>query len=125
MSVALWCVLVAALLPWILTSIAKSGGGYDNADPRGYLRGLTGLHQRANSAQQNGFEAFPLFAAAVILVEMKGVPHGTVDLLAIGFIVARVAHAAAYLGNAPRLRSLAWFVGLGLTLAIFVSPLWA
>lgn len=124
MSIALWCVLAVAFMPLVLTAIAKSGGGYDNADPRGYLKGVSGFRYRANNAQQNGFEAFPLFAAAVIVAEMKNGPSGTVDALAVAFLLARVAYAALYMADRPSLRSLAWMIGLALTVAIFTSPAW-
>ena len=34
MSVALWCVLIAGLLPYVATVIAKAGAPFDNRDPR-------------------------------------------------------------------------------------------
>eukprot|EP01035_Chromulina_nebulosa_P035064 gene35064-47116_t len=50
--------------------MAKFGTGgkdFDNAAPRVMLAKLDGWRQRANWAQLNGFEAFPPFAAAVII----------------------------------------------------------
>ncbi len=34
MTLAFWCVLIAALLPYVWGSLSKSGGSYDNARPR-------------------------------------------------------------------------------------------
>ena len=35
MSTAYWCILAAALLPYLLTFVAKSGGpDYNNRNPR-------------------------------------------------------------------------------------------
>ena len=76
-------------------------------------------------AHQNGFEAFPLFAAAVILAEMRAVPQGTVDLLAVAFVVVRLVYVLLYLGDRPSLRSMVWWVGFACNLAIFFSPVWA
>ncbi|MCS6913164.1 MAG: MAPEG family protein [Myxococcales bacterium] len=83
MTIALWCVLVAGLLPYVATAIAKGGAkGYDNRDPRGWLEKQQGVRRRANFAQMNAFEAFPLFAAGVLVAEHLQAPQGTVDGLA-------------------------------------------
>ncbi|KAB7619529.1 glutathione metabolism protein, partial [Verminephrobacter sp. Larva24] len=51
-TVALWCVLAAALLPLGCAWLAKSGsGGFDNHDPRAWLARQTGWHARAHAAQ--------------------------------------------------------------------------
>lgn len=56
MTIAFWCVLVAALLPMLATIIAKtSGQRYNNRDPRAWLERQTGLSKRANNAQLNAF----------------------------------------------------------------------
>ena len=122
MTTALWCVLIAGLLPYAATLTAKVGGTkFDNANPRDWLAEQSGFRRRANSAQLNGFEAFPLFAVAVLVAQALDAPQGRVDLLAIVFIVARVAHLGFYLADLATLRSLAWFVGLACAVAIFVS----
>jgi hypothetical protein len=63
-AVAYWCVLIAALLPYLWTTVAKqSGERYDNRDPRGWIARQTDPRvHRANAAQLNAFEAFPTFA---------------------------------------------------------------
>ena len=68
MTFAYWSVLLAALLPLIWAGIAKTGAdGYDNHKPRVFLEKLRGRSQRANWAQTNAYEAFPPYAAAVII----------------------------------------------------------
>ena len=119
MTVALWCVFVAGLLPYVATLIAKSGG-YDNRAPRDWLARQEGFRKRANAAQMNSFEAFPFFAAAVITAHVLNGPQSLVDTLALVFIAARIAYLACYLANKPALRSLVWFVGLAMIVAIFV-----
>ena len=37
MTIALWCVLVAGLLPYVATVITKAGTDFDNRDPRAWL----------------------------------------------------------------------------------------
>jgi uncharacterized MAPEG superfamily protein len=121
MSIAYWCVLIAALLPYAGTLTAKGGTRYDNRNPREWLAQQSGFRSRANAAQLNGFEAFPLFAAAVIIAHLTGAPQTRVDMLAMVFIAARLAYLGLYLADKATLRSLAWFVGFGSALAIFVS----
>ncbi|AXK73010.1 glutathione metabolism protein [Lysobacter sp. TY2-98] len=114
-SIAYWCVLIAAALPYVWTVIAKSRGGerYDNRDPRAWLARQTDPRvSRANAAQMNAFEAFPAFAAGVVLAHAAGVPNASVSLLAVVFIVARVLHGAFYVAGLPRARSLSWAVGI-------------
>ena len=122
MSTALWCVLIAGLLPYAASLTAKIGGTrFDNANPRDWLGNQSGFRRRANAAQLNSFEAFPLFAAAVIVAEMQGAPQARIDLLALVFVVARIAYLGLYLADLATLRSLAWFVGIASAVAIFVS----
>ena len=119
MSIAYWCVLIAGLLPYAATMIAKSKQGFDNAQPREWLAKQEGFRARANAAQLNSFEAFPLFAAAVIIAQLRGAPADTVNTLAIVFVVARVAYIATYVANLAVLRSLVWLVGLVCAVAMF------
>jgi len=124
MSLALWCMLVAGLLPYVTVSFAKAGKSYDNNDPRGYAARLEGRAKRANAAHLNHFEAFPLFAAAVLVSELKATGGTTVNTLAAVFILARIAYTWCYLADQASARSAAWFVGLACTLAILTSPAW-
>ncbi len=124
MTAAYWCVLIAAYLPIAWTGMAKFGAGgrdFDNAAPRAMLARLDGWRQRANWAQLNGFEAFPPFAAAVIIAHLTAVPQARIDLLALAFISARVVYGFLYLANLPTLRSLAWMIATGCVVALFVS----
>lgn len=111
LATAYWCVLIAALLPYVWVSIAKSGGTrYDNRDPRGWMARQDNPRSiRANAAQLNSYEAFAPFAAGVILAQLAGVPADRIALLAIVFVVLRVFHGVFYVANIHALRSLAWF----------------
>jgi uncharacterized MAPEG superfamily protein len=120
MSIALWCVLFAGLLPYFTVGIAKfSGGGYDNTHPRDWAKGLSGRRARAHAAHQNHFEFFPLFAAAVLIAEWKA-GDGSADRLALAIMACRLAYTAAYLGDRPNIRSLMWFLALAGTIGLFV-----
>lgn len=70
MTIALWCVLVAGLLPYVATVIAKAGTDFDNRNPRAWLARQQGYRHRASAASMNAFEALPLFAAAVLIAQV-------------------------------------------------------
>jgi uncharacterized MAPEG superfamily protein len=122
MTTAYWCVLVAALMPYVATSIAKAGGErYSNRNPRAWLARQEGMRARAGAAEQNSFEAFPFFAAAVIVAHLTQAPQDRIDALAVIFIVARVAYVVCYVADWHWARSLVWTVGIVATITLFVS----
>ncbi|MFN3565366.1 MAG: MAPEG family protein [Burkholderiaceae bacterium] len=122
MTIAFWCVLAAGLMPYLATTIAKAGGErYNNRDPRAWLERQQGLRKRANNAQANAFEAFPFFAAAVIVASLTAAPQERVDALAVIFIVARTAYLVCYLADWHWARSVVWLIGWLATVTIFVS----
>jgi uncharacterized MAPEG superfamily protein len=121
MTIAFWCVLIAALLPFAATLVAKAGGErFNNRDPRAWLERQQGLRKRADNAQKNAFEAFPFFAAAVIIAFLTHAPQERVDILAIIFIAARVVYLVCYLADWHWARSLVWMLGWVACLTIFV-----
>jgi uncharacterized MAPEG superfamily protein len=124
MPIALWCVLLAAVLPIVAVVPAKLGGEFDNRRPRNPDYWRAGFRARAAGAMANGFEAFPLFAVAVLVGLDRGGSGDAIDLMAAGFVLARVGYTLAYWGDRPSLRSLLWTVGLALAVAIFLSPVW-
>lgn len=122
MTIAFWCVLAAGLMPYLAATIAKVGGErYDNRDPRAWLERQQGWRKRADNAQANAFEAFPFFAAAVIVASATGAPQERIDALAVIFVVARLAYLACYLADWHWARSLVWLIGWLSTVTIFVS----
>ena len=125
MTIAYWCVLVAILLPYASTVVAKaSAGGFSprhNHDPRTFLANAQGMAKRANNAQQNGFEIAPAFAAAVIIAHLIGVAEqSAIDQLALVFVLSRVLYTLCYAADWALLRSLVWAVGLGVIVSLFV-----
>lgn len=121
MTVAYWCVLIAALLPYVATLTAKGGTRFDNRQPRDWLARQTGWRARAHAAQLNSFEAFPLFAVAVLVAHQTGAEQASVDGLAVTFVVARIAYFGCYVADLAWARSIAWSVGIGTAVAIFLS----
>jgi uncharacterized MAPEG superfamily protein len=125
MTTALWCVLLAGVMPVFAAGIAKWGAALDNNHPRDWAQSLEGYRRRAYAAHQNGFEAFPLFAAAVLAAKWAGAPQAPVDALAITFVAARIVYVGAYIADAATLRSIVWIVAWAATIAIFTTPAWA
>lgn len=120
MTIAYACVLAMGLLPYIATGIAKKGfEKYDNSMPRQWLAQQTGFRARANAAQANLFESLPLFFAAVIIASLAHAPQERIDLLALGFVAARVAYLFCYVANWPTTRSIVWLVGMICVIALF------
>ncbi len=120
MSIAYWCILVAALIPYPIAMLAKAKAGYDNHAPREYLAKTDGYRKRANWAQFNAFEAFPAFAAAVIIAQLQHAPQSTIDMLAVAFIAFRILHASFYILDKATLRSAVWALGFSCVIALFV-----
>ena len=121
MTIAYWCVLAAALLPYVFTLVAKSAGRYNNYAPREFLEKQQGMHKRAHWVQLNSFEAFPAFAAAVIIAHLSGADQGRIDTLAMAFIAIRIVYGITYLANMAMLRSAVWRAGILTVVAIFTA----
>jgi len=128
-TIAYWCVLIAALLPIACAALAKYGmmstprreGGFDNHNPRGWLARQTDWRARANAAQQNTFEALPFFFAAVIIAHTLQAAQTRLDILALLFIVLRIAYIMMYVADLAKARSAVWAVALLVNIFILVS----
>lgn len=128
MTLALWCILIAGVLPITAAAAAKWGfKHYDNANPRAWLAQQTGFRARGNAAQQNSFEGLPLFVGAVMVASFTQGPQAIIDQLALTYVLSRVAYIVCYLADRPTLRSLVWTVAMACNIALFVvasrSPL--
>ena len=125
MTIAEWCVFGAVAL-YLLTIVPIKWIGFrsfDNSRPRDPAFFEDPLRARALGAHQNGIEAFPFFAAAVLLAEFRAAPQNLIDELAVLFLIVRIAYVLTYLGNRPRLRSILWNIGFAINIAIFFMPL--
>jgi len=120
MTIAYYCVLFMGLLPIVAAGIAKKGfDGYDNSAPRQWLAKQTGFRARANAAQANLFESLPFFFAAVIIASIANAPQSRIDLLALGFVLCRIAYLICYVANWPTTRSIVWLFGIICVVAMF------
>ena len=120
MFFAYWMILAAALVPYAAASYAKAGGS-DNRAPRLHAETLTGARRRADWAQRNHFEIFPLFAAAVIIAGITGAPHATMNWLAGGFVLSRILYTLAYVTDRATLRSILFMLGGACVIGLFVD----
>jgi len=125
MSIPFWSLLVAALMPIVLAWVGgyfrqKQLGVVDNKQPRAQYVLLKGAGARAVAAQQNAWEALAIFTVAVFVAHLAGADAATSALAAEIFIVARVFHAVFYIADKDALRSLAFIVGLGCSIWLFV-----
>ena len=125
MTVAEWCGF-GALTLYLLTIVPIKWIGfrsYDNAKPRDPAFYDDPMRARALGAHQNGIEAFPFFAIAVLLAEFRVAPQNLINELAMLFLIVRVAYVFTYIGDRPRLRSILWNVGFAINVGIFFLPL--
>lgn len=121
MTIAYWMILIAGLLPYWPAVGSKMRRDYDNAAPRSGVDKLRPHHQRAYWAQLNAFEAFPLFAAAVIIAHLAQAPQVAVNVLAVAFVGLRIIYTLAYIYDKPALRSLVWSGGVLCIIGLFVA----
>ncbi|MFN4237926.1 MAG: MAPEG family protein [Vogesella sp.] len=120
MQFAFWAILIAAVLPLLYAALSKSGG-LSNRAPRPAQAALQGWRLRAHWAQQNSWEAFPVFAAAVIVAFLNLVPQQHMDAAAAVFVLARLAYGVCYVMDWPTARSLVWAVGYAAVLYLFLA----
>jgi uncharacterized MAPEG superfamily protein len=128
MSVPLLCIGLAFVVTLlskapVAVAMARKPGGYDNRHPRDQQASLDDWGRRAVAAHLNSFEAFPGFAAAVLVAHLAGGDPAWSTVLAVTFLVARVLYVPCYLANWHILRSSVWTVGFAATLALFALPL--
>ncbi|WP_296277791.1 MAPEG family protein [uncultured Acinetobacter sp.] len=111
----IYLILIACILPYVFTIIAKVAGGFtlaDNQNPREFLAKTTGFAARANAVQQNSFESLPLFIAAILMAEYMVIPQHLIMMLGIAYIVLRIIYGICYLANISTLRSIIWFLSM-------------
>lgn len=126
MTIAFWCVLIGAVMPILWTGIAKFTGRpmgpRDNLAPRDFLETLDGYRKRAHWAQLNAFEAFPGFAAGVIIATVAGGAPDLINALAVLWVVLRLLYGVLYLANVGLARTLVWGGAFATMVALFFTP---
>ncbi|MEI6318178.1 MAG: MAPEG family protein [Pseudomonadota bacterium] len=121
MTLAYWMVLAGAMLPYLTVAVAKYRPDYDNAAPRAQLAAADGHRLRAWWAHLNHFEAFPPFAAGVIIAHLAQARQEWVDILAVAFVALRCLYAVLYVTDRPTARSLVWSAAFFCMVGLFVA----
>ena len=119
---AIWAMVVASLLPWVMSIIAKASGGFklrNNAHPRDFFQHTTGMAARANAAQQNSYETLPIFLAAVLTAMLFFVPQSIINILAWLYVLIRIGFCVAYITNLSTFRSILWTLSMACCLMLF------
>lgn len=127
-TIAFWCILASVFIPIVTAAIAKKHGfttpkdqgGYDNNHPREWMAQQTGASSRANAAQNNTFEAIPLFYAAVIIAHYLNANQMWIDILAVSWVLLRILYVVCYVKDWANARSMVWFAALGTSIAILL-----
>jgi uncharacterized MAPEG superfamily protein len=120
LTLAYWCVLAAALLPFVAAYIGKAGafGLKDNQRPRVWAAGQSGWRARALAAQANSFEGLAFFIGAVVIAHQLGAMQSWLDLLAIAYVLLRVAYIGLYIAGIGTARSAVWAAAFAVNIGI-------
>ncbi|KAF7846300.1 hypothetical protein BT93_L4652 [Corymbia citriodora subsp. variegata] len=131
--------LYAIPAAWILSLAphfyAVQLGKFDNRNPRSYTKSLEsdqsidaetkGRIQRAEGAQQNGFENVGLFAAAVVAGNIAKLDNWTLNALTGGYLASRVLYNLLYINNttdgAANARSAVFVSGIAMIFTLFIK----
>lgn len=125
MTTPFWCLLIVILMPYVMAGMGgyfktRQFGSVDNNNPRQQSAALEGAGARAVAAQQNSWEALPVFAAAVIVAHLAGADPGLSAVAAGIFVAARVVYLVFYLSDIATARSLSFLVGFASCIWLFV-----
>ncbi|NQZ79393.1 MAG: MAPEG family protein [Colwellia sp.] len=122
MTILLWCLFIAVILPFIakipVAYAMKRLGSYDNNHPREQQAKLTGFGARALAAHQNSFESLIIFSVAILTATTTQTIGSDIQQLAIIYVIARVSYNILYLYNISTARSIVWFISLFCSLTI-------
>jgi len=125
MTLAYWCIFFAIFLPIFCAAYAKYRAGFspaDNHNPRAFLARAQGKAARADAAQQNSYEIFPPFAAAVIIAHVTGgAAQGVINFWALLFVASRIAFVLCYIHDKSLARSVLFGVNLLCIIALFIA----
>ena len=115
MTIGYMCLLICMLLPIFCAGVSKYGYcdiKYDNESPRDHLSSLSGKAKNAYNAEQNCYETFPAFAAAVIIAHQIGNDQFMINMICMVFLLTRILHGYFYITNKGSLRSIVFVLGL-------------
>lgn len=125
MTIPLWTLLVAALLPYVwfgpsVNARKEQFGNADNNHPRLQVAKLEGKGARAYAAHQNAFEALAVYVPAVLVAHVTHANPLHSTILSIVWVVARFMHGVLYLNNVGGARSGMFALGMLASIGQFV-----
>ena len=129
MTIQLVCLLIGALLPYMWAGSTfpfrlRQFGVFDLSEPRVQAEQLVDRGARVWGSQQNAWEALIVFSVANAAAFAVGVdPGGNWAVAAPIWVAARVLHGVFYIAGLAPLRVLAFGVGMGMSIWIFVMGL--
>lgn len=123
MTTDLWCLVANALWGWVLIQIeavgkTRAAGTEWNLSNRDSEPEWPAHVKRASRALANHKENLLLFMVAVLVVQVAGKADRVSAIAAIVYVCARIAHGLLYVFGITKIRSAAYLVGLGATIAI-------
>ncbi|HBC57990.1 MAG TPA: MAPEG family protein [Gammaproteobacteria bacterium] len=124
MTIPFWCLFIMVLLPYALSSLGglyrwRKYGYYENKHPREQVTQLEGLGSRIYAAQQNTWEALPVFAISVFVAHLSQANVEQSALLSILFVMLRISYGVVYIFNLDKLRTLIFTAAFGCCLGLF------
>lgn len=125
MTIPLWTLLVAVILPYIWAGSSfgarkEQFGQADNAHPRTQAAKLEGKGARAYAAHQNAFEALSVYAPAVLVAHVTHANPLHSTILSVVWVVCRVLHGILYVNNVDKARSMMFALGMLTVVGQFV-----
>ena len=128
MSIEMKCLALAVVLGLVQILLSAHSaslqvGYWWTAVAREARTPLTGIAGRLERALRNFLETFPMFVAAILLVQLTGRTGRMSALGAEMYLVARVVYVPLYVVAIPVVRSLVWnvaTVGIALVLLSLV-----
>jgi len=123
MTIAIICLVIAAIMPYLVIIPAKINDAYDNKMPRASDSYKSGLSGRAYAAHQNCLEAFPIFAAALFAILFIRPDNQVIEWAPIIYIILRLCFVIAYYLDQSKLRSTFWIGAFSINLYMFVIAL--
>lgn len=124
--ILLYCLAAAAALiylPFLVVGYSRMIVGYDMSAPRAMFDKLPDYAQRATWAHENAFEAFTIFAPAVLLAYVTQQNSALAIGAAITFVVVRWLYSVFYIFNIPLARSLMFAIGSLCSATLYVLSL--
>jgi uncharacterized MAPEG superfamily protein len=127
MTTPLWCLVIVALLPIVLSFVGgalrtRQFEHFDNKNPRRQQAQMEGVGARVYAAQANAWEQLGFFTAAIAVLQLanpQAAAGATAANLSLAFLATRLVHPVLYAANLDALRSLVFVIGLGCGIGLF------